>query len=88
MAIQDNFFDIWGIFQNEVFGDFTLFAIGILVVVLIISLRNRMPFQVSIGLSVLWIAIISSGVGILWVLMVLFIVAFFALMVTRYFRRS
>jgi hypothetical protein len=59
-----NFLDFHEIFVNELFGNLYLFMAFILVVVLIISMRFRIPFEVSGLLAALFLLIVIYSYNI------------------------
>lgn len=59
-----NFLDFHEIFINELFGSLILFLIVVLVVIFIVSLRFRIPFEVSGVLGILFLLIVSYSYNI------------------------
>ena len=76
MVNQDNFLDLWDIFANELVGDAMLFIILALVLVWFVSIKAKMPFQLSILFGLLLLTIFfaqESGFLIIWVFVVLIV---------------
>lgn len=84
----DNFFDLWGIFVNEVIGDYWLFVIIGIALIAWITLKYRMPFQVSIAFVVLWLLLLSATSSLIYVLILTSIGLFTYAMMARFFRRG
>lgn len=66
-----NFLDFHEIFVNELFGNIYLFLFFMIVVIVIISMRFRIPFEVSGLLGALFIFILAGSYGITSILVLL-----------------
>jgi hypothetical protein len=69
------YFDIWPIFANEIVGDTVLFLIIVILGIFILSSKFKIPYQVSILISLLFglIAYAETGMQILLVFVILII---------------
>ncbi len=77
MVIQNNFFDLWDVFVNELIGDASLaIFLGVILIVIIAS-RTKTPYQVVIVYITLWFgavySVLLSNFNIVWVFLLLFI---------------
>ena len=72
---QTQFFDLYHILVNELFGDVWLAIIGFLILILFLSIRYKMPFEVTIMFTLLFLAIMfaQTFIYILWVFLVLIV---------------
>lgn len=73
---QTAIFDVNDLLVNEVIGDSILFVFVGLIVIWIVSLKSKAPYQIPILLSVLWIGIcytITNSIAILWFLAVMLV---------------
>ncbi len=90
MVNQDNFFDLWDIFANELIGDVWLFIILGLILIWFLSIKFKMPYQLSVLFGMLWLVIIfaETQIYIIWVFVVLYIGTSFYFMYSRGLRRG
>lgn len=79
MINQSNVFDLYDIFVNELVGDVVLTIIIALVLVWFLSIKARMPLEVSLlfGVLILVIFFAETQLLIIWVFVVLIIGALF-----------
>lgn len=71
---ETNYFDMQDVLINELVGDLWLFLFIGLLLVVIIALKNRMPWQITSLLAIIWVSIVfaaDTGLVILWVMAVL-----------------
>lgn len=89
MVDSSQFFNLWDILVNEIFGDITLFIIFTLALVIIISLKANMPYQVSLLLAAIWLFIIVAATSnpLIYTLLLLCIVIFFVMQMRNLFGR-
>lgn len=82
------FFDLYDIFVNELIGDVLLTIIVALVVVFILSIKCKMPLEMSIlfGLLLLAIFYIETQIIIIWVFVVLAVGLMFYYVIDKAFR--
>lgn len=68
-----NYFDLYDVFVNELIGDVMLSIIVFLVVIWFLSIKAKMPFQLSILFGILLLAIFfaETQILIIWVFVVL-----------------
>ena len=73
MVDQSNFFDLYDIFVNELIGDLWLAIIVSLVVLWYLTIKAKMPYQLSILFGILLLAIwfAETFIMIIWVFVVL-----------------
>lgn len=73
MVDTSNYLDFYDVFVNELVGDAMLTIIIALVLVWFLSIKNKMPFELSILFGLLILAIFYAGTQILiiWVFVVL-----------------
>jgi len=73
MENVSNYFNLYDIFVNELIGDVMLAIIFFLVVLWFMSIRAKMPYQLSIlfGLLLLAIFFAETQILIIWVFVVL-----------------
>ena len=92
MINQSNFFDLGDVIVNELVGDVWLTVIVGLILTLYLSIKAKMPMQVTILLSVLWLLVMFAGytVGlwIIWVYLVLFIGVLYYYIISKAFKRG
>lgn len=87
----NNFFDLDNILVNEIVGSIWLFLFIGMIVILIVCIRNKIPYQVAILLCVIYTAAVVSnnmGLSIIWTLMVLVVGALFYYSQARVLRRG
>ena len=83
MINQSNFFNLQDVIVNELVGSEWLTVLLGLVVVWYLSIKAKMPIQVSIIFCLLWLVVMFAGYStggdflIIWVYVVLFIGVFF-----------
>ncbi|KKN76069.1 hypothetical protein LCGC14_0374590 [marine sediment metagenome] len=79
MVTQNNFFDLWDIFVNELIGDVWLTIFIGLIVIFVLAIKFKMSFELTSSFGLLWImvAFASTFMEILWVLAILASSAFF-----------
>ncbi len=79
MVTQNNFFDLWDIFVNELIGDVWLTIFIGLIVIFVLSIKFKMPFELTSSFGLLWImvAFATTFMEILWVLAILTSSGFF-----------
>ena len=77
MVNQNNFFDLWDIFANELIGDATLTIFIGLILIVILALKSKTPYQVIILYVVLWFgavySVLLSNFNTIWVFLLLFV---------------
>ena len=92
MINQSNFFDLGDVIVNELVGDVWLTVIVGLILTLYLSIKAKMPMQVTILLSALWLLVMFAGytVGlwIIWVYLVLFIGVLYYYIISKAFKRG
>ena len=73
MINSTNYFDLYDVFVNELIGDVMLSIIIFLVVIWILSIKAKMPYQLSIlfGILLLSIFFAETYILIIWVFVVL-----------------
>ena len=75
MIDNTNYFDLGNLWFNELIGDFWLGVFIGLIIVVIVCIKAKIPYPVTIMLSMIWIGAAFSyntTALILWVFMVLF----------------
>lgn len=90
MINPSNFFDLYDIFVNELIGDVWLAIILGLIVIWILTIKAKMPFELSLLFGVLFLAIFFAETNflIIWVFIVLLIGGLFYWMVSKAMDRS
>jgi len=76
MINQTNIFDLQDVIFNELVGDVMLTVILGLIVVLLLSIKSKVPYQVSVLLGLLWLMMVFAGnmsLMIIWVFTVLIV---------------
>ena len=70
---QNEFFDLYQVFVNEVVGDPWLAVLLGLIILAYATIKYKMPFQLSILFSMLFLAVMFEGTNfaVLWVFVVL-----------------
>jgi hypothetical protein len=88
--IITNFLDLEAILINELFGSIKLFTFIGALVVLLIAIKSKMPFQVQFVFLMLWMtAIFSSSLDLtIWMNIALVMGAVFYYLLSRPFRRG
>ena len=73
MQNASNFLDLYDVFVNELIGDVMLSIIVFLVIMWFLSIKAKMPYQLSIlfGLLLLTIFFAETNILIIWVFVVL-----------------
>ena len=73
MIIQEDVFDLYNILVNELAGDVWIAIILGLIIVWLMSIRFKMPYELSILFGLLWMTIMFSEtfIIIIWVFVVL-----------------
>lgn len=73
MVETNNYLDFYDVFVNELIGDVMLTIIIALVLVWFLSIKNKIPFELSILFGLLILAIFYAGTGYrtIWVFVVL-----------------
>ena len=88
----ENVFDIYNIVVNELVGDIWLTVILGLFLTMFVAIKLKMPMQIGLMLSVLWLIIMFAGAStnllIIWVYVVLFAGTFFYYSLSRAFKRG
>lgn len=88
----DLFLDLWDILVNELFGDIWLFIFLSLIALWILGMKYKISTEANILFSILFISIAVAkamdSLRVLWVLVVLFIGAFFYLRYQKIMRRG
>ncbi len=79
MVTQNNFFDLWDIFVNELIGDIWLSIFIGLIVIFVLTIKFKMSFELTSSFGLLWImvAFAATFMEILWVLAILAASTFF-----------
>lgn len=88
---QSAYFDIGDIFINELVGDINLFIILSLALLWWLAIKNKMPYQAPLLLSILWLSgifIYNTGLEVIWVFVVLFVGAIFYYQISKILRRG
>lgn len=92
MINQSNFFDLKDIIVNELVGSVMLTVILGLILTWYLSIKAKMPIQVSILLCMLWLVTMFAGytvnLMIIWIYVVLFVGVFFYYTISRAFKRG
>lgn len=88
MVNQNNFFDLYDIFVNELVGDVMLFVIVALIIIWYLSIKAKMPYQLAIlfGLLLLTILFAKTNILIIWVFIVLIVGLMFYYMINKVMR--
>ena len=88
MINQSNFFDLYDIFVNELIGDVILAIIVSLIVIWFLTIKARMPFQLSILFGILLLAIFfaETNILIIWVFIVLSVGTMFYYLMSKAFK--
>ena len=75
MINPNNFLDLWDIWVNELVGDVWLFIFLGLIIILYLSIRAKLSSEVTVLLSVLFLAIMFAQTKfiIIWAFIILFI---------------
>lgn len=60
MVNQSAYFDLYDVWVNELVGDILLFVIVGLLVVIYLSIKTNMPYQLTILFSSLWVLVVFS----------------------------
>ena len=88
----DLFLDLWDILVNELFGDVWLFIFITLIFLWIVGMKYKISTEANILFSVLFASVVAAkamdSLRILWVLVVLFVGAFFYLRYQKIMRRG
>ena len=79
MAIGPDYLDIYNVVVNEILGDVWLAVILGLVVIFIMAIKHKMPFELSVLFGMLWLAVIyaETNLIIIWTFIGLFVGAIF-----------
>ena len=85
MIIQENVFDLYNILVNELAGDVWIAIILGLIFIWLLSIKFKMPYELSILFGLLWLSVMFSETFILiiWVFVVLLTGGLFYLAVTK-----
>lgn len=88
MVTQGNYFDLWDVFVNELIGDVWLALFVGLIVILWISIKTKIPYQVSILYLVLWFGIgyAATFISVIWALLIMFIGLLFYFRMSKIFK--
>ncbi len=89
MVIQNNYFDLFDIFVNELIGDIWLAIIIGIIVMFFLSIKFKLPYQVSVLLCLLWLMIVFAAtfLDIIWVFIILTIAFLFYYRIKQGFER-
>ena len=71
---MDNFLDLWDIWVNELVGDVWLFIFLGIIIIAFISIKAKLPTEVTILLEMLFLIIVfakATGLMVLWVFILL-----------------
>lgn len=70
---QTQYFDLYQVVVNEIIGDVLLAVIIGLVVIVFLSIKKKMPYELSILFAMLWLVVIFSETNliIIWTFVVL-----------------
>ncbi len=73
VANTDNFLDLWDIWVNELIGDVWIFVFLGIMVISFLSIRAKLPTELTILLNILFLIIVfaKSSLVILWVFILL-----------------
>ena len=90
MINQSNFFDLYDVFVNELVGDVWLSIILGLIVIWYLTIRLRMPYQLTVLFGLLYLAIFfaETKIILIWVFIVLFIGTMFYYGVSKTMRKG
>ena len=88
MINQSNFLDLYDVFVNELIGDVNLAIILGLIVIWFLTIKAKMPYQLSILFGVFWLIIMfaETNLIIIWVFVVLFVGTSFYYMLSKAFK--
>ena len=80
-----NYFDLYDVFVYELIGDVMLSIIIFLVLIWVLSIKAKMPYQLSIlfGLLLLAIFFAETNILIIWVFVVLVVGLMFYYAITK-----
>jgi len=71
-----NYFDLKQVWVSELFGDIWLFLFFGLIMIWLVSAKTKVPFQVAMLLSIIWLGLCFSfstaEFGIIWALAIMF----------------
>jgi len=84
-----NYFDLYDIFVNQIFGNLNLFIIVLLVVIWFLIAKFNLPFEVGVLLSIIFLSIIVIQTFniLIWVFIVLIIGLIFFIPISKVFER-
>ena len=87
---QDNYFDIWDIFANELVGSVWLTIIIGLALIYYFSARYNFSFQVSIMMGMLFLSVVAAITlnPLIWAFVVLFAGTLFYFMLSSKLRKG
>jgi len=89
MLNQSQFFNIYDVFVNELIGDPWLAIIIGLILTVFITIKVKMPYQLTILFSFLYLAIFfaETKILIIWVFLVLFVGTMFYYGISKTMKR-
>ena len=90
MVNIEHFFDLYDVFVNELIGDLLLFLVVGLVIIWLVCIYYKIPFQGAMMLSVLFCSMVvgyTFDVRI-WIMVLLIVGVFFFYAVARAIRRG
>lgn len=77
MAIyEENYFDMWQIFVNEIIGNVWLFLIVGLIILTYFGIKAKMPIEVVSLFGIFWLILVFSkatSLIVIWVMIILFV---------------
>ena len=87
MTTQENYLDFYNVFVNIIVGDIWLAIILGLIIIYFASLKFKMPMELSILFSMMWLVAIYSEtfIIIIWTFIVLFVGTLFYYTISRVF---
>lgn len=88
MQNMTNFFDLYDVFVNELIGDVLLTIIIFLILIWVLSVKSKMPLELSILFGMLLLAIFyaETNIIIIWVFIVLMVGLMFYYVIDKAFK--
>lgn len=86
-----NYFNFQDVFIGELFGDVWLFLFVGIILIAVLALRNRVPWQPLALLGVLWGGVVfaanTASLEVIWILVVLVVGGMFYFAISRLINR-
>jgi hypothetical protein len=84
-----NYFDVYDIFVNQIFGSLNLFIIVLLVVIWFLIAKFNLPVEIGVLLTILFLSviIIQTFNVLIWVFVVLIVGLIFFTQISKIFER-